>query len=91
MIEWTEQDAVPLRQYLATSSGQRLVSLLRQSRPSLGGTTIEQAAMNAKVAEGAEGITDFILLLSEHTRSKNASRPFVSVRDEAARAAAYQT
>ncbi len=81
MIEWNNQDAAALSDFLSKPSGQKFLACLLERRPRLGGETLEEAAMNAKIAEGAEDTHDLITSMSTYTSDKAQPSRFVRVRD----------
>lgn len=60
MQNWTEADAVPLRTYLATPSGQKLIYNLQRLAEVEDGLTLEQEALLSREFKGAKKILDAV-------------------------------
>ena len=79
MINWQQADAVALREYLASPSGQNLLNTMNEARPKPIGTTIEQVALNSKTAEGWDMLKERILQAAQWQGEKSNSAGFVNV------------
>jgi len=78
--EWSQDDATHLRDYLIKSP--KLIPLLKSKRPKLAGSTLEEAAMNAKLAEGYEEMIKHLEELSEPRREDPTGPQFVNVAED---------
>ncbi len=85
-MEWNNQDAAAWADFISKPSGQKLMAYLYQRRPRLGGETLEESAMNAKIAEGAEDTLDLMSSMATYTSDKPQPSRFVRVRDHSAAA-----
>ena len=79
MINWQQADAVALREYLASPSGQNLLAMMAEYRPKADGTSIEQVALNARKADGWDMLKERILQSAQWQGEKSNSAGFVNV------------
>lgn len=62
--DWESPDVSVLRAFLESAVGKKFVTTVAAARPPLGGATMEEAAMRAKMAEGFESCMSSIFSLA---------------------------
>jgi hypothetical protein len=78
-MTWTDADAVALRAYLASESGQNLLKDLNEYRPQPEGESFEMTALNAKLGMGWDLAINFIKGAAAHNMGKKKDTEFVEV------------
>ncbi len=79
MTTWTDADAIPLREYLASPSGQNFLKTIKEHKPDADGETFEATALNAKMGLGWEKLEQLIKDLAEFKAQQKVATQFVQV------------
>lgn len=79
MTNWTDADAIPLREYLASPSGQNFLKAINEQKPEAEGVTFEETALNAKMGLGWDKLIKLITDLAEFKAQHKVPTQFVPV------------